>query len=169
MHKLIALTLLALPLAAAAEIYKWRDAQGVWHFGDEAPAGAEKVELPPATVYSAPPLARTAPPAPEPASGETGYNAAAIATPGPEATVRNSTGEVAVDVALDPALRQGHRVRLYLDQVAVGDPVPTTGFTLRNVNRGAHTVSAEVVDADGSVLTRTGQQVFYMHRPSVLR
>jgi hypothetical protein len=171
MRYLLALCLLALPLIGAAEIYKWRDTEGRWHFSDEPRAGAEPVTLPPATVYEAPPLARTQPPAaPQPApEREAAYQAAAIATPGPEATIRNATGEVSVRVALDPGLRQGHQVRLILDGDPVGEPVPTTNFTLRNVYRGAHQVAAEVVSPDGRVLTRTGVQTFYMHRPSALR
>jgi hypothetical protein len=169
MRYLLALCLLVLPLTGAAEIYKWRDSQGRWHFSDEPRSGAEPVTLPPATVYEAPPLARTPPPAPQPAPERAAYQAAAIATPGPEATVRNATGEVAVSVALDPGLQQGHQVRLILDGDPVGEPVPTTNFTLRNVYRGAHQVAAEVLGPDGTVLTRTGMQTFYVHRPSALR
>lgn len=169
MRYLLALCLLALPLTGAAEIYKWRDAQGRWHFSDERRPGAEPVALPPATVYEAPSLTRAEPPAPQPTPERETYQAAAIATPAPEATVRNATGEVSVRVALDPGLRQGHQVRLILDGDPVGEPVPTTNFTLRNVYRGTHQVAAEVVGPDGRVLTRTGVQTFYVHRPSALR
>lgn len=169
MRILIALTLLVLPLGlSAAEVYKWRDERGVWHFGDEAPPGAEKIEVGEPTVYSAPPAPISRPQRVEPSQAPAApYTAAAIARPGPEETVRNAPGDVSVSVALDPPLRSGHRIQLYLDEKPIGEPVPNTEFSLRNVDRGAHTVSAEILDSGGEVLTRTGGQTFYLHRPTV--
>lgn len=43
-------------------VYKWRDAQGQWHYADEAPPGvdAEAVEVQPGTVLPEPPPASEA-------------------------------------------------------------------------------------------------------------
>lgn len=41
---------LLLPGLAAAEIYRWTDAQGRVHFGERPPAGAEQIEVKPQVV-----------------------------------------------------------------------------------------------------------------------
>ncbi|MCY1267933.1 hypothetical protein D3C76_693210 [compost metagenome] len=38
------------PLVAAAEIYRWTDAEGRVHFGETPPAGAERIEVKPQVV-----------------------------------------------------------------------------------------------------------------------
>jgi hypothetical protein len=157
------------PLAAAAEIYKWRDEQGRWHYGDEPRPGATRVDLPPVQVYDAPQTAAQPPAPPQPANEPAvSYGRVEIISPGPEATVRNATGEVGVAVALEPGLRPSHRVRLLMDGVPVTEPIGSTAFTLSNVDRGAHTLQVEVLNGRGDVIARAGPQVFYMHRPSRL-
>lgn len=49
------LTLLVLPLAVQAQVYKWRDAAGNIHYGDQPPAGtpAQTRKLAPANTASA--------------------------------------------------------------------------------------------------------------------
>lgn len=37
--------LLVCAVAAAGEVYKWKDKNGVWHYGDRPTPGAEQVEL----------------------------------------------------------------------------------------------------------------------------
>jgi hypothetical protein len=169
-RKLLTAAILLAPLLASAEVYKWRDDAGRWHYGDEPRPGAVRVDLPPVQVYEAPPTPQVVPRTdsqakPEPALS---YARAAIISPAPEATIRNAMGEVGVVVLLEPSLRAGHTVRLLVDGKPVSEPVSSTAFTLVNIDRGAHGLAAEVLDARGQVLTRIGPQTFYMHRPSRL-
>ena len=45
MRSVIALSLLLVCTAAAAEVYKWKDKNGVWHYGDRPKHGAEQVDV----------------------------------------------------------------------------------------------------------------------------
>lgn len=168
---LLILLLALFPIAAGAAVYKWQDASGRWHYSDTPVPGADQVELPPVQVYSPPPV--PAPPAASrPATQEQEpaltYARVEILSPAPEQTIRNGPGEVGVAVGLEPGLRSGHRLRLLLDGVPVAEPVGETAFTLVNVDRGAHTLSVEILDSRGQVIARGGPQTFYMHRPSRL-
>jgi hypothetical protein len=57
------LTLLASATFAADEVYRWKDAGGIWHYSDQPRPGAEKVR-----GNLAPSTASTAPAAPAPAA-----------------------------------------------------------------------------------------------------
>lgn len=172
--RLLALTclLLAAPLPAAADIYRWVDDDGVVHYGDEPRGDAERLELPePATIDfpdPAPRPARGGDDDAEPADAATDYRRLAITSPRPEQTIQSAPGEVPVSLALEPQLRAGHRIALLLD----GDPVPQSPLdrlrvTLAPVDRGTHTLRAQVLGSDGEVLARSETVTFYLHRPSV--
>lgn len=45
MRSLIALSLLLACTAAAADVYKWKDKNGVWHYGDRPKHDAEQVQI----------------------------------------------------------------------------------------------------------------------------
>ncbi|NLO81102.1 MAG: DUF4124 domain-containing protein [Xanthomonadaceae bacterium] len=173
-RKALLLALALLPLPAWSQVYKWQDESGRWHYSDSPRPGAVELDLPPIQTYQAPPserqlqaLSRSSAEqsAPEP---EISYARVEFAAPGPEATIRNAIGEVGVVLVLEPGLREGHTVRLLLDGQPAAEPVASTAFTLMNVDRGAHQLSAEILDARGRVVARAGPQVFYMHRPSRL-
>lgn len=172
-NKLLIVLSLATIGVAHADVYKWRDETGRWHYGDEPKPGSSQVELPPIQVYEPSKVDTAPPPAPPPrqekAQASLSYSRAEVMSPAPEETIRNATGEVGVAIALEPSLRSGHRVRLLLDGAPAVEAVPSTAFTLANVNRGAHTVSAEILDAQGQVVNTTEPRTFYMHRPSRLQ
>jgi uncharacterized protein DUF4124 len=68
MRKIFAITVITLlgsTAFAAGEVYRWKDAGGIWHYSDQPQAGAELVRG--ARLASAAP-ASTAPPAPNQAS-----------------------------------------------------------------------------------------------------
>jgi hypothetical protein len=164
---LLLLSLLLLPsLAGAQAIYKWRDASGKLHFSDQPRDGAEKVELRSPSTFDA----SATPPASQPTRDEPPadlipYRRFAFTSPAPEATVRQP--ELTVTMRLEPALRPGHRVRLLLDGTPVATQ-PGTVFPLEGLERGAHTVSAQILDASDKVIAHAGPITFHVHRPSVL-
>lgn len=164
--------LLAAPLPAAADVYRWVDEDGVVHYGDEPRGDAERVELPePATVDFPDPAPRPARASEDdgaPADDAADYRRLAITSPRPEQTIQSAPGEVPVSLALEPQLRAGHRIALLLD----GEPVPQSPLaslqvTLGPVDRGTHTLRAQVLGGDDRVLARSAAITFYLHRPSV--
>lgn len=168
MRASLLILLLLPPLLSAAEVYRWRDAQGVWHYGDQAPPGAEKVEVRPPQTYTPAPPPKPAPAAQPPAEQPAPTPRIAIATPAPNATLRDAEGRMEVVVEVQPRLSEGQRIQLLLDGARVGEPRTDPNFTLAGVERGAHVVSAQVVDQAGKVLATTPDVPFFMHQPSRL-
>jgi hypothetical protein len=169
------LPLLLLLLAALgnvqAEVYRWKDADGNVIFSDQPHDGAQIIELGPTTVIPGEPPAEPADAAAElPAIPEqpTSYSSIEVVAPPDDETLRDQQS-VAVDVAIEPALMVdlGHRVVLYVDGVAVGEPSDSPQFVLPGMARGSHQVAAAVVDAGGAELIRSTATVFHFHKTSV--
>lgn len=167
---LIALT----AFAAEAQIYKKVLPDGSVVFSDEPSPGAEAVHVQPLSTYQAPPSkpkAESSPAAqPDPSTTKpVTYQRLAIEAPANDAAVRDNAGNVAVLVALEPALarEQGHSLSLLLDGNPVAPPGGSTQFTLPAVDRGSHTLEAVVHDAQGNVIRRSAPVVFHLMRHMV--
>lgn len=158
--------------ADATEVYRWVDENGVIHYSDQPHPGAEKVEVvepPTMPAYrgnrAAAARTRTTGGAPaQPASP--GYQRLEIVQPPSEETLWNIGGRLTVQLGLQPALRPGHRVRVYFD----GEPREVEGlqFELTEVWRGAHNLQAEVVNDAGEVLIRSEPVRFYVQQTSII-
>ena len=170
--------LLAL-MAVAAPVYKSVDSQGRVIYSDVPPSGAATaVELPAANIYT-PELptdsGSTSANATDPATASdteistTEYVSVAIITPAHDAALRNNSGQVQVVVSTTPALdlAAGHQLRLLLDQQPISAG-PTTQFTLDNVDRGTHSLSAQIVNAQGELLLQSASSTFHLLRYSAL-
>jgi len=159
--------------AAPAEIYKWVDAQGNVHYGDEPGPGARPVrDLPELSTYAPRPLPEAVieeeQQPPDAAAGEEaahpGYRMLRIISPEPEATVRSAPGDVSIFVALDPTLREGDHLKVILDGKLLPERYGSTVIQLKNVDRGAHQVAVAVYDETGRKLKESEHHVFYLHR-----
>jgi hypothetical protein len=151
---LLLLTLLVLPAVMGDTLYKWVDPQGNVHYSDKPQPGATKIHLPNAQTF-------TAPDAATPATGDgkqkqaqqaqLGYSSFQIASPGTDETFSN-VDSVTVSVSLQPALRQGDRVTITMDDQSQG-PGNSLSATFSGVARGQHSASATLIQANGQVLT----------------
>jgi len=163
----------------AAPVYKSVDSQGRVIYSDVPPSGAATaVELPAANIYT-PELptdsGSTSANATDPATASdteistTEYVSVAIITPAHDAALRNNSGQVQVVVSTTPALdlAAGHQLRLLLDQQPISAG-PTTQFTLDNVDRGTHSLSAQIVNAQGELLLQSASSTFHLLRYSAL-
>lgn len=151
----------------SAEIYRWTDDAGNVVFSDTPRPGAEVVELSEPTIVPA-----ITPPA-DPGNAQARavarpYETLEIARPAHEATLRN-TRMVNVAIALSPRLQTqfGHRLQLRFDGQIVAPAATRTAFTLTDVERGAHSLQAEIVTADGNVLEQSPVSQFFLHQASV--
>lgn len=158
--------LLACALPASAEIYRSTDAQGNPVFSDRPLPGASRVELPADNRMDSPQT--TAVPAPGSAEpeGVPAYQQLRISQPAPDANLRSNDGSLSVSLSSQPALQPGHRYRLLLDGQAQGSST-SPQFRLHNLDRGSHSLAAEIVDADGRVLARSPSQSVHLQRHSV--
>lgn len=149
MIKQALIVLLALPGITHAVICKTIDSEGVVGYAD-APASEcrDQVKLPASSTYEP----RRLPPS-QPRSSVSGavqptttarYESIQIEQPADKGTVRSNEGKVAVLIALEPPLQQTHRVTVYLDGKAVPGSFDGLAIELSGVDRGTHTLGAEV-------------------------
>jgi Domain of unknown function (DUF4124) len=148
-----------------AEIYVWTDENGNKVYGDEPNKSdhAKPVELEPLTVLQFPKAAEEAV-ASTPAHSKQAYSALTITNPIADQTIRDSEGSVSVSLNIEPALAEGHSIQLYLDGAPYQSPQTSMSFTLSNVDRGTHTLSAKVLDDSGKSLIQARDLSFHMHR-----
>jgi hypothetical protein len=167
--------LLAAPFGhAAAEVYRWVDEDGVVHYSDQPHPGAEKlrIESAPAPGTRLPANAVAERRGTEQAQDEQSsdpsfsYQSLTISHPAAEETLWNIGATLSVTLELQPALRPGHRVRVYFDGEA--REVGGTQFTLDDVYRGVHILQAEVVDVNGYVMIRSQPNRFYVQQTTVV-
>lgn len=163
------LTGLLLTHSATAAIYKWTDADGRVHFADRPVPGAEEIRTGPLTTYPAPPPPTPARTTAQPPQAGPAYSEFRISSPANDATIRDNTGSVAVQLSIEPGLRPGHAIQLLLDGRALEEPLTTTTFTLANLDRGTHTLQAAIVDGNGAIITRTGTTTVHLRRESILQ
>lgn len=173
MCRTLALLLLPLALVAAppagAKIYKWVLPDGTITYSDRPQEkGAKEMKLPPLQTYTPPP---TPAPAPGPGTDKdkpaTGYEVVKVVSPQPDEVIRDNGGTVNVRLELKPSLRDGHQVEILLDGKAIGSGASTSA-SVSNVNRGQHTVSAVVKDAEGKTVASAPGVTFHLKRASRL-
>lgn len=174
MHLRLLLALLFLFAIPASAAYKWTMPDGSVIFSDQPPhPDAEKVTLPTTQTFTAPPI-----PKPKPQNKTTTeevpapptYISLKISQPAPDQTFHDNTGNISVNVAIDPALNteRGHQIVIELDGIAVATTASMPAV-LPNVDRGSHTLRARVIDKEGTTLASSEESSFHLFRVSVNR
>jgi len=141
------LMLVALP--AAAEIYKYTDAEGNTAYSNQPPQGttAQTVNLPPLnSVQQQAPVAPMAP-APRQRNDDNvqAYRTLQLTDIPSEEALRANNGTFTVGVLIDPRLRHEHRLRLLLDDQPYGQPANVPRLQLVNIDRGDHRLAVQVL------------------------
>jgi len=150
----ILFTLLAFSLPAAAQIYKYTDANGNTVFSDQIPADrkAQSIELPP--VNAIPKQVITKPiNQHQPVGNKHEPYAVLRLTGAPDNgdTVRANNGSFAVNVEIEPSLNHHHHLRLLLDGVPYGEASKQSLFQLVHLDRGEHSLAVEVLNGDTTI------------------
>lgn len=182
--------------SASAEIYRWIDADGKQAYGDEPPENArsiQTVELPTLTVaegFKVKPKPAEAQNVPsqvpvaeatvkQPASSSqvakatdepavaTGYEHFSILVPSSDEVVRSNGGDVKIKIDLQPALKQGHGIVVYVDGRQVGETTKDS-IEVTGIERGEHSVFAVLHDAQDAILGNTEAVNFTMMRNAVV-
>ncbi len=158
---------------AFAQAYKWVDENGVVHYSDRPHPGAEEFVLPDSPrrprIVPAPSTAdaddRGSREATPESTSDGAYTAIEVIAPAAEETLWNIEGTLEVRLNVQPALKKGHQIRVYID----GEPtiVNSTTFTIPEVYRGAHNIQAEILDATGRSQIRSATSRFYVQQNSV--
>jgi len=103
------------------------------------------------------------------ASDTAGYDAVRIIVPQDDATVHDNEGNLDVAVEVSPPLRSdaGDHIVLLLDGRVVASGADLR-IRLTEMDRGIHTLQAQVATADGALLLASPVTSFYMWRASRL-
>ena len=167
MRNLLFCSLMLLALPAFAQVYTYIDSEGNRVFTDKPRSGnAERVELAPSNSM---PTTQTqaAPVIEAPPEPSQRYSLLRILVPQPDATIRDSAGNLIVSVNSEPKLFPQHSYRLLLDGVQVGEAGSSPVFPLENIDRGTHQLAVEIIDQQGRIIERTPTQPFHMLRISL--
>ncbi len=159
---------LASTAVQAQKVYKVIQPDGTVEYTDVPPPDV------PAQQIEVPPLNTSEPLAPPPGSSSqsansapAGYSEFRITRPANGESIRDNAGTVNVDLSLQPKLRRGDKIDLYLDGQSIGGG-KATGITLTDMDRGSHSIKAVVKNADGQVVARSNSVTFTLQRRSVI-
>lgn len=150
--------LLLIALPAAAQIYKYTDANGNAAYSNQPPDGvkAQVVELPPLNSVDTQRL-----PSPAPAPAPTTAEQPQVAYPTLELTdlpqdeaLRANNGTFTVGVAIKPRLMPGHLLQLLVDGTLYGQPGNVPRLQVVNIDRGEHSFAVVVLDK-GSIIQQS--------------
>lgn len=178
MVKLLILLLAGVLLfnSVKAELFKWKDEQGNTIYSDQPPSGdgrqpaiIKKEQLPPIVTVPAIDVNKSDNAAGLKSDAEASYQSIAISDPGHDAEVRENAGNVSISVQVEPYVfnERGDTVVIYMDgkEISRGSQ---TSVQLQNVDRGTHTLRAEVLNRAGQVLTASETTVFHLKRFSAI-
>jgi hypothetical protein len=166
---LFTLMSVACAVAFSATVYRWVDENGITHYSDQPHENAEKVTVSAAQTYSAPhqPTASNKSSA-QPAAPAGQTYTCAITQPANDDTFPNATAIVTTAQA-SPIPHQGDKVVLMFDGAMVQNFPPGGGaYQLTNLDRGTHTLQAQVQDSTGKVVCQSTTVSFTVLQPSVL-
>ena len=154
---------------ASAEIYTCKDAKGNTIYTDSPSecANAEEVEVDelPELVPTKPIVVPRSSNSPVKQDTKNKYSELKITSPDNDSTIRNNQGDLTINFQSTPALqtRFGHKYVVNMDgkEIYTGTSTVTT---LKNVDRGTHTISVKIVTADNRTVISATPVLFTLHR-----
>lgn len=155
------------PALASTTVYRWVDEQGVVHFSDQPHPGAQKMHVEDAPTFPAPPMPQRASGGSAPSEGGAPTASCSIESPSDQQMLMNQW-DVSGSIRMPPQLDSGDRVVLMLDgKVLTGAADLSGAFHISQIDRGEHTLAAQVQGPDGQVICQTPQISFFVHQPSI--
>ena len=152
------------------ELWTWKDADGVTQYSDRPVPGARKVELSTAAPAAPPAVPTGRPDATRrtPASAGVQYQSLEIWSPDNGASFFGADAAVNVRMRSEPELASGDRLMLYLDGNMVEGERNAYEYTLTSLDRGAHSITAVILDNKGNEKIRSEPRVFHVKQPTVI-
>lgn len=168
MRKGLWLVFLTSPLLAAEPVYHWVDRHGVSHYSDTPQPAATRIDLAEPLLLGTGPMAvqtsaasKAVPTLPTPS------HQLQLVSPEPEATIRDNQGQVRIAARLTPAITTPFTLKVWLDGSLIASLENALALQLQNVDRGAHRLHLDVVSPDGTILAKTIESRFYLHRARI--
>ena len=147
-----------------AGVYKLVDENGKVTYSDHPQEGAEEIKI--RSVISFKPVKTDASYKSNAGKSkqEDSYTSIAITQPKLNETIRNNVGDVTVNISLQPGLKAGDKLSLFMDGKVVMENLRQTLIMLKKVERGSHTLQTRVYDGDGNVIISSSSVIFHLHR-----
>lgn len=147
-------------------LYKWVDSQGNVHYSDKPIPGGTKIHLANPGTYTAPAVAMPERPQQNEsqAPAQVGYSDFVITSPSAEQTFSN-VDSVTVSVSVAPGLKGGDNITISVDGASQG-PSGAMSATFSGLDRGQHTASAILIEADGQTISAP-PVTFYIQKKAV--
>ncbi len=163
-----------------AQVYKTVDADGNVTYTDQPPGpGAEPIELRELSVVERPEYKPTRSQQAEAAAAEGAenprealrqlqqqYRDFRLVSPTPEQSFWGTSNTATVAWDTNAALQDGMKVRIYLDDQAATTTTQSL-FATPRLDRGEHTVRAELLDVNDQVVAMAGPVTFFIHQQTV--
>ncbi|MCF6319195.1 MAG: DUF4124 domain-containing protein [Proteobacteria bacterium] len=172
--KLLLFTILlgvSFQVGAQTKIYKYTDQEGKVHYSDTKPfADAQEEKLKPIVVIPA----KQFDPAPnrrrethKEKQAKKKFDNFVMASPANEATLSGTGGNVLASVNLEDGLPKNYRIQFYIDGLSHGK-VKSKSQLIAGVERGEHSIYAEMIDASTRrVILTTPKTIFFMRQNSI--
>lgn len=157
---------------SATKVYRSTDAEGNVIFSDTPQKGSEAIKVQPVQTFAAPEASIHKSPSkdkPEPVAEFQGYKTFVITQPQEEQTIWNNPGNVSVSVNVVPQLQSGDKIEILLNNSLVAESKSGTSFQLTNIDRGEHSLKAQIVNESGEVLKQTKSVTFFLHQATINR
>lgn len=167
--------LLMVGTVQAATVYSWVDANGVTHYTDAPPPGkhAKELDLRVSPLIGGSPHSVQV----DNFNSLTGVDAKKaqesvqptieLISPEPGSTLRDNTGNIVFQAQVTPKAPVQFDMRLTLNGKAVPLVHNSLAVRLENLDRGAHRVKLELLAKDGTILAKSKEATFYLHRTTV--
>lgn len=156
--------LLAAPLLAEeSKIYVWRNVHGELVFSDTPKPGAKEVKHKPENIIRVTKSIDSSLLETEQQVITDQYDVQ-VKLPKDNATIRDNTGSVFVSGTVQPIFKSGLKIQLLLDNSPYNKPQSHTMFSLKNIERGEHTLQLQLLGGTGKIIALSKPTTFYMHR-----
>ncbi|QGU33290.1 DUF4124 domain-containing protein [Thermochromatium tepidum] len=155
------LVLLLFCAPSSAAVYRWLDTEGKVYYSDRRVSNADRLNVESGSVTEAKP-AQLGPSSPdEPYLGP--YTALEILAPGEQTTLSESG--IPLSLRLDPALIEGHRLLLLVDDQALPVEATQTQFRLTGLGAGTHRLQLQIRGADDRSVAQSAPTTFRVSEP----
>ncbi len=157
----------SLTIAAETKIYHWVDEEGKMHFSDSAIPGTKQVNVKENNLLLSLPQESKQQEAPQQQPDEpvTTYKAT-ITSPEDDKPLRSNNGTINIHVQTEPEKENTQKLQLYLDGIKLGSPQISQTIRALNIDRGTHQVQVELLDEDGTSITKTQIVTVHLMRAS---
>lgn len=171
LKKAIILFILLLPLYCKADIYQQTDANGNIIFSDEPQSeNAQPLNITDTAVNAVSTTEKKSAAVPVDQNKNADisfYGMFTIVSPRNEETFQNPVS-IPVQISLDPRLKEGDRIQIYVDGKAWHAAVVSTQFSLNEIERGSHQIQAKIIDQSDNAKQESNIVTIYVQRTTIL-